>query len=94
MEDGVGERSLEDGITNLVQTIALAKEFSKKGALLLTELRKQKRKEGKNSKKRYRGDFENLDCLSACVHVAGQKYLHQFHEIFDQEEEEEHEEEE
>ncbi len=80
-----GGRSLEDGITNLQETIALAKKFSKRGAKLLTELRKEKKKN--NGKKRYRGDFENLDCLSDCVHVATKKYLNQFHEIFDQEEE-------
>ena len=84
--EGGGERSLEDGIRNLQETIRLSKAFSKRGAKLLAELRRKKKKKN-GEKKRYRGEFENLDCLSDCVDVAGKKYLYQFVEIFEDEEE-------
>jgi hypothetical protein len=68
---------MEVGLKSIDKAIANAKAFVKEASARRRLLKKA------IPKKKYEGDFDNLECLEECVDVVGYKYLKQFNDIFD-----------
>jgi hypothetical protein len=73
---------MEVGLKSIDKAIANAKAFVKKASARRLLFKKAMRVKPL-PKKKFEGDFDNLECLEECVDVVGYKYLKQFNDIFD-----------